>query len=79
MEKSNATYLIDARGALCPLPVLKLRKKMQTTQKGDRVEILTTDPVAAIDIPHFCTEDGHALIASYKEDYGMRFLIERIT
>lgn len=78
-KEAKPTHIIDARGHLCPLPVLKLRKKLQSTKRGERVEILTSDPVAAIDIPHFCAAEGHELIASLKEEFGMRFTIERIT
>ncbi|MEO0370792.1 MAG: sulfurtransferase TusA family protein [Pseudomonadota bacterium] len=54
---------IDARGLLCPLPVLKLRKRMKSVALDDVVELWADDPAAAIDVPHFCTESGHELVA----------------
>lgn len=56
--------LIDARGLLCPLPVLKLRKRLQGVQTGTVLQLLTTDPAAMVDVPHFCVESGHELVES---------------
>lgn len=55
---------IDARNLLCPLPVLRLRKRMQPLEPGALVEIITTDPAAIVDVPHFCAESGHEVVSS---------------
>ncbi|MEI4263000.1 sulfurtransferase TusA family protein [Roseovarius sp. D0-M9] len=59
---------IDAIGLLCPLPVLKLRKRLARLAVGDVLRLHCDDPAAAIDVPHFCAEAGHALIAVEDED-----------
>lgn len=64
---------IDARGLKCPLPVLRLRKVLLAQSPGAVVEILADDPIAAIDIPHFCAEEGHDVI----EASGERFVVRR--
>ena len=53
---------IDATGLLCPLPVLKLRKRMTSLNSGSIIKILADDPVAILDIPHFCNENKHLLL-----------------
>lgn len=53
---------IDATGLTCPLPVLRLQKCLRDLAAGARVTLLASDPMAAIDVPHFCQEQGHALI-----------------
>jgi tRNA 2-thiouridine synthesizing protein A len=50
---------IDAIGLICPLPVLKLRKVLKSLPAGEQVHILADDPVAVVDIPHFCQTNGH--------------------
>ena len=35
---------------------------------GDEIEVLVTDPASTIDMPHFCNEAGHELLASERED-----------
>lgn len=54
---------IDATGLLCPLPVLKLRKRLKNVGAGDVIELWADDPAAVVDVPHFCTEAGHELIS----------------
>jgi len=44
---------------------------------GSRLWIETTDPLALIDIPAFCSEHGHRLLESTACGEGHRFLIER--
>ncbi len=53
---------LDARGLLCPLPVLKARKRLMNLATGDVLRVVADDPAAVIDMPHFCAEAGHTLI-----------------
>jgi len=53
---------LDARGLLCPLPVLKARKRLSAMTSGQVLRILADDPAAVIDMPHFCAEQGHRLL-----------------
>ncbi|MCG7494262.1 sulfurtransferase TusA family protein [Thalassobius sp. Cn5-15] len=59
-DRSTQTLDIDALGLLCPLPVLRLRKRIQGLPTGSVVTVLADDPAALIDIPHFCHEAGHS-------------------
>ncbi|MDC1198799.1 sulfurtransferase TusA family protein [bacterium] len=54
---------LDARGLLCPLPVLKARKRLSALKAGESLRLLADDPAAVIDVPHFCAEQGHALVS----------------
>ncbi len=72
----TADRTLDARGLACPLPVLKARKLLARMPPGARLIVEATDPMAAIDIPHLCQQDGHVLLASENDDV-LRFLIER--
>ncbi|PHR22367.1 MAG: response regulator SirA [Hoeflea sp.] len=68
---------LDLRGLKCPLPVLKTRKHMRGLATGARLRIETTDPLAVIDVPHFCREDGHQLLDSSAVEGGHVFIIEK--
>ncbi|MFB9952729.1 sulfurtransferase TusA family protein [Rhizobium puerariae] len=72
-----AAEVYDLRGLKCPLPVLKTRRKLRTLKSGAELIIETTDPLAGIDIPHFCNQDGHELVLSEKTGTGHRFLIRK--
>jgi tRNA 2-thiouridine synthesizing protein A len=69
--------IYDLRGLNCPLPVLKTRKRLQSMRTGEHLTVETTDPLAALDIPAFCQEDGHRLVDSTSVDGGHRFVIEK--
>ena len=51
-EIMNIADEIDATGLLCPLPVLKLRKRIKGINKGQVIKIFTDDPAAELGIPH---------------------------
>jgi tRNA 2-thiouridine synthesizing protein A len=67
----------DLRGLNCPLPVLKARKRLAGMNPGSRLWLETTDPLAVIDIPAFCLENGHRLVETETVAGGHRFLVER--
>lgn len=68
---------LDARGLLCPLPILKARKRLGILQSGERLVMQADDPAAIIDVPHFCNEAGHTLIESREDGGAMVYVIEK--
>ncbi|MBB1249052.1 MULTISPECIES: sulfurtransferase TusA family protein [unclassified Rhizobium] len=77
MLPGEPDLVLDLKGLKCPLPVLKSRKAMASLSSGALLRVLTTDPLAGLDIPHFCREDGHTLIAQERGEQGHVFLIRR--
>lgn len=74
---SDPADVYDLRGLNCPLPVLKARKRLKAMAPGSLLWLETTDPLAVIDIPAFCADDGHKLVETARMPDGHRFLIER--
>jgi len=68
---------IDARGLLCPLPVLKLRKRLHGAPPGTTLHLLTTDPAAIVDVPHFCVESGNDLIESTTDGDVTTYIVRK--
>ncbi|MBK1635096.1 sulfurtransferase TusA family protein [Rhodovulum adriaticum] len=68
---------IDARGLRCPLPVLWLRKALQSLPPGAELHLLADDPVAVVDIPHFCTQEGHILLGTEPVGRAQRYRVRR--
>ena len=66
--------IIDCRGLKCPLPVLKTEKRIAQVKPGTRLIVLATDPIAKIDIPLFCTQNGHEYEMTVEGEV-MRFAI----
>jgi len=71
------TEELDATGLLCPLPVLKLRKRLQALDVGDHIKLLADDPAAIVDVPHFCFESGHTLIETSHQGAVAVYLVRK--
>ncbi|MEJ6401920.1 sulfurtransferase TusA family protein [Yoonia sp. 2307UL14-13] len=69
--------ILDARGLLCPLPVLKARKRLQALQSGQVLRIEADDPAAIVDVPHFCDEAGHTLLSTSDQADVQVYLIRK--
>ena len=68
---------LDTTGLLCPLPVLKLKKRIKNINKGEVIKIVTDDPAAELDIPHFCNETKYKILkkTQEKDNSGFTFYI----
>ena len=68
---------LDAIGLLCPLPVLKARKRLKPLPMGAVLQLLSDDPAAVIDVPHFCNETGHAFLGMCEGSDHQVYLIRK--
>jgi tRNA 2-thiouridine synthesizing protein A len=59
---------IDAKGLICPLPVLKARKQLLSMEKGEDLRILCSDANARKDFPLFCAEQGYGFIGIEEQE-----------
>lgn len=67
---------IDARGLKCPLPVLKVEKLLGRLPPGAELVVLATDPMAKVDIPFYCRQNGHDCAAG-GDGEALRFTIRK--
>jgi tRNA 2-thiouridine synthesizing protein A len=71
-----ADLTVDAKGANCPIPILKAKKAIGTIPKGGVLEILATDPGAIPDFQAFCKTTGNTLLEHSETGGVYRFLIK---
>ncbi len=71
----QADVELDAIGLLCPLPVLKARKRLKSMEPGQVLCLLATDPATVVDVPHFCTESGHEFLHSEERETATAYYI----
>jgi tRNA 2-thiouridine synthesizing protein A len=62
----NETVL-DLRGLRCPQPVLRAKKALRNIPVGGTLVLKCTDPLTAIDVPHFTNQTGHTLCAQTRD------------
>ena len=61
--KSQKKYslVINTTGLRCPLPLLKVQKNIYLLRKNREALIITDDPMAEIDLKHFCSNNNYSL------------------
>ena len=67
----------DLTGLICPLPVLKIRKRLISMKPGEILTVVASDPATQIDVPHFCAEAGHSLVDQSAGEGVFRYSIRR--
>ena len=72
-----SSLALDLRGLRCPQPVLRAKKALRTLDAGALLTLECTDPLTVIDVPHFCNQTGHRLIAREQRDDLYVFTIEK--
>lgn len=58
----TAAHTLDARGLLCPLPVIRIQDRVKDLNDGEVLEITATDPGVLQDIPAWCRVHGHCVL-----------------
>ena len=69
--------LINLMGLKCPLPVLKIAKKIKEIKKGDIIEVKVDDPKAESDINELTKQIKIKIIKKIKHNNFMLFEIEK--
>lgn len=60
--------ILDTKGLNCPLPVLRVKKRMRDVALGETLLVLATDPGAPRDIEAYCEASGNAFLGSREAD-----------
>jgi tRNA 2-thiouridine synthesizing protein A len=75
--KKRYDVVLDARGLLCPMPLLKARQALMVVGRGATICVLATDPGSVADFTNFCDATGHRLVASERQDDVYLLVIEK--
>lgn len=63
------TFTYDLRGLKCPLVLLKTRKKKATLAPSVTLIILSDDPLAPLDIAHYCRQNNYQFEKRFENGY----------
>ena len=73
-----ADHDLDLRGLNCPIPVMRVKKKMQTMTSGQTLHVLATDPGTMPDFKAFVKSPGDAMLESKENAEGnFEFLLKK--
>jgi tRNA 2-thiouridine synthesizing protein A len=68
---------LDAKGLICPMPLLKTKQAMDSLASGQILEILGTDQGSKHDLPGWCRRTGHTFLGFKDEDDCIKFYIQK--
>ena len=56
--------LLDVKGLICPMPLLKAKRALNAMEIGQTLRVLATDHTSQQDFITFSEQSGHHLISS---------------
>lgn len=68
---------LDARGLVCPLPILRTKQSLANMTQGQILKIVATDPGAVIDFQVFAEQTGNALLSMSETDQEFVFFLKK--
>ena len=69
---------LDAKGLMCPEPVMMLHVKVKDMQAGQVLKVEATDPSTTRDITKFCSFLGYELLGQKETECGVfEYLIKK--
>lgn len=71
------TEPLDLRGLKCPLPALFARRALARLPAGGTLDVVADDPLAAIDIPHMCRQEGYEVVACARDGDVARLTLRK--
>ncbi len=73
-----ADVVLDATGLVCPMPLLKAKRAINSMQVGQKLRILATDHTSERDFKIFSEQSGHILISSSCDSGIYNHLLQKI-
>lgn len=74
----RADLFVDAKGQMCPMPILTLKKAWKDVAVGQIVAIAATDQGAKRDIPSWAEATGNTLLSMTEEQGVMTFYLQKV-
>jgi len=77
MSDENLVEL-DARGLLCPMPLLQAKRALNAMAPGQRLQVLATDQGSVRDFRVFAEQSGHILLVSDESGGVYRHVLQKV-
>jgi tRNA 2-thiouridine synthesizing protein A len=77
-EQIKVDLVLDLKGLLCPLPIVKLSQAIKDLPIGAVIEGVATDPGVMADVPAWAKASGQELISIEQQGKEYKFLIRKI-
>jgi tRNA 2-thiouridine synthesizing protein A len=68
LKSVTVSKSVDARGTACPGPLLEAKKAIGSVPVNEVMEVLSADEGTKVDIPKWCTKQGHEFLGTIEEN-----------
>jgi len=76
-ENVTPAMVLDLKGLLCPMPVVKIAGAIKKVDVGGIIEATATDPGVMADIPAWAKSTGNELVKMEREGKVITFWVKR--
>ncbi len=74
---SSPDHSLDARGLICPEPLMVVRAEIRKIASGTTLHVIATDPSTARDIPSYCKFVEHQLLEHWEDDGEFHYVLQK--
>lgn len=75
MQKDDT---LDARGLMCPMPIVKLSRKIKDMQVGKVLELIADDVGSKEDVPAWAKRTNNQLVEMKEEGGAFYYYIKKL-
>ena len=68
---------LDLKGLKCPLPALLAKRRLSHAKPGATILVITDDPMAPIDVPFMCRNEGFEVLETLRDGDEARMRLKR--
>ena len=77
VERIKEDLLLDCTGLLCPMPIVRTKKTMETLLPGQILKMIATDAGSPPDIAAWSRQTGNELLLSTEEGGKFVFFLKK--
>jgi TusA-related sulfurtransferase len=77
LEEAGGEARVDARGLLCPLPLVRMTALLEASPVGTTILLLADDPGAVEDVRLWCAGHGQVWLGSQAEGRTHQIRVRR--
>jgi TusA-related sulfurtransferase len=77
MAQIQEDHILDARGLLCPMPVVKAAKEIKGLESAQVLKILATDRGSIADVPAWAEDTGNELLEWHEERDHLVYFVRK--
>ncbi len=76
-DQVKPDQVLDLKGLLCPMPVVKLQLAVKKAVAGAIIEGIATDPGVMADIPAWARTSGNELLSIEQQGKEYHFIVKK--